>query len=212
MTRIAAIWILGLALTFAGCTFEAGEDGYIFKLPADDTGAVEDIPRSPDLGDACFDFFACILSISTRGGTVDGCMEAAPTELKPYLDSLQTCQQEHCNELEYNPESDSFAAVAFRNCMKFACPEYLVACFAHSENSEGCQRYVICGDQCSDTGVACDLGCMKRLSPEDVPSTVEYIGCMEELVQIPEGGGIIEKYCECLKICDVSHTACDEIP
>ncbi len=210
MPRNTATWILGLVL-LGGCTFEAGGDGYIFKLPAEDTGVVEDTPRAtPDLGDASYDFFACILTISTQGGTIQGCMNAAPEEIVPYLDSLQTCQQQHCNDLKFDPESESFMPVAFRNCLKSACPEYLVACFAHAENSEGCQRYVICGDQCADTGVACDLGCMKKLSPDDVPSTVEYIHCMEELVQIPEGGGIMEKFCECLGICHVPHPACDE--
>jgi len=211
MRRTVSTMLLALAVTMAGCTFEAGAGGYVFKPPKEDTPIPEDTPPDPglDLGQACFDFFACILSISTQGGDVASCSQEAPPELGPYIEDLQTCAAENCNDMKFDPESDAFVPVAFRNCLKLQCPETLVGCFAHTENEEGCKRYVVCEQNCADTGVACDLGCMSKLSADDVPSTVDYLNCMEEFTEIPETG-LIEKLCECLGICEVPYTACDD--
>jgi len=208
------ILLLAWAVASAGCTFEAGS-GYVFQPPKDQSSPPPDTPAEdtpdpgPDLGQACFDFFACALSIGTQGGTVDGCVNAAPPELHMYLDDLQSCAATHCNELMFDPESDSFVPVAYRNCLKFNCPEPLIGCFAHAENTEGCKRYVICEQNCADSGVACDLGCMSKLSPEDVGETVDYLHCMEEFAEIPDGG-ITAKLCECLGICDVPYAICED--
>ena len=211
MSRTLSIILLAWALFVPGCTFETGAGGYFFPAPKDETTVPEDTPLDPgqNLGQACFDFFACTLAISTQGGTVDGCTQEAPEELLNHLEEIQSCHVENCNDLKYNPESDSFAPIAFRNCLKYKCSEAVVSCFAHSENVEGCKKYVHCEQNCSDTGVACELSCMMKLSSEDVPSTVDYLNCMEEFTEVHDTG-ITEKICECLAICEVPYGICDD--
>mgnify|MGYP007066209358 CR=1 FL=1 len=216
MPRSLPILLLAFVVALSGCTFEAGGGGYVFKRPGEDTHPAEEthpaedtpVDTGPALGPACFDYFACVLGISTQGGSVDGCVDQAPEGLGPYLADLQACQTEHCNDLKYDPESGSFAPVAYRNCLKYSCSEALVGCFAHGENESGCKRYVICEQQCADTGVACDLGCMAKLAPEDIPSTVDYLNCMEEFAEFSEAG-ITEKLCDCLAICEVTYPICE---
>ncbi|MFH1530510.1 MAG: hypothetical protein ABIK09_07235 [Pseudomonadota bacterium] len=212
MRRTVSTLLLALAVIVAGCTFEAGAGGYVFKPPPkEDVPVPEDTPPDPgpDLGQACFDFFACILSISTQGGDLDSCTKEAPPELVPYIEAIRSCQMEFCNDLKFDPESDSFVPVAFRNCLKYSCPEALIGCFAHEENEEGCKRYVVCEQNCADTGVACDLDCMSKLSPDDVLATVDYLNCMEEFAEVPDTG-ITAKLCECLGICEVPYSICDD--
>lgn len=211
MRPTLTILLLAWSLALAGCTFEAGDGGYVFKPPKDETSPPEDTPPDPgpDLGQACFDFFACALSIGTQGGSMDACTEQAPVELVPYIEELQSCRATHCNDLMFDPESAAFVPVAFRNCLKVHCPAAIVGCFAHAENDEGCKRYVVCEQNCADTGVACDLGCMSKLSPDDVASTVAYLDCMEEFAEVPDTG-ITAKLCECLGICEVPYAICDD--
>jgi len=210
MYRISVLFTLACILAAAGCTFEAGDGGYVFKPPKEDTVSGELPPDpGPDLGQACFDFFACILTISAQGGSIYDCAGQAPQELNPYLMEIESCQNERCNDLKYDPESENFVPAAFQNCLKYNCPEALISCFAHADNDEGCKRYALCEMNCSDGGVSCDFECMAKLSEEDVPSTVEYLACMAEFIEIPDLG-IKEKLCECLAICDAPYGLCDE--
>jgi hypothetical protein len=212
MTRYSNVLLVVAVAACAGCTFEAGAGGYVFKPPKDTVQPPDTPDPGPDLGQACFDYFACLLTVATQGGSVEGCAGAAPEELAPYLEALEECRAARCNELMYDPESASFVPVAFRNCLKYNCAAELLGCMAHSENREGCQKYVVCEQQCADTGVVCDLTCMKKLGADDVESTVSYLGCMQEFATIPEGGGITDKLCECLAICEVPYPVCDDRP
>ncbi|MBM4371311.1 MAG: hypothetical protein FJ098_06630 [Deltaproteobacteria bacterium] len=212
MTRFIAASIL-VSLAAAGCTFDAGSGGYVFKPPKDTEPAEDTVAPPVELGTACLEWFGCILTISTQGGSVGECSAAAPAELEPYLDALQVCRASACNDLTYDPESGSFVPVAFRNCLKYNCPDQLLSCLAHGQNQSGCKKYVVCEQGCDDgQGVLCDLNCMKSLAQDDVPDTVDYLSCMKDFATIPEGGGITDKLCECLGICEVSYPVCADAP